>query len=439
MPFYAKSSRYAGALPVDIYEAMPHLYDPITCRDPLCSRPDVHLVRESVRARAHFAHGPGAVCRTSDASSDAMSEWHRLWQEECDDPARKEVYVPVGATHVQADVLTRFGWAVEFQHSHIRQADVRDRENGHAGRVIWVIDATDSGTVGTVTAHDGGLEWMSPPTWVRWPSCVLAVDTGEHVHLLPAGGDIAWHKGSTTVPRVVTMTRAQFAATWINGSTLPHYPTSRPQYGTRWEWLRSEEAIKAAQAREDEARRRAHLLRGTLPADARPGSCPHAEWTDDEDEYETRLLAAQYAESILEHEERVRQRQAADEARDRANAEARAQREREWAQRRAERQAADAERERAERAAADEARRQHALGRVPAEHLPALEALGGMVAEITVMDAQRAAELVERQPWGKPPPDPSEGPCALCLTPHHRYGPTSTSPLCPTCRQGVPA
>lgn len=89
------------------------------------------------RAR-HWAHKRGLSC---DPWWENETEWHRAWKDQF--PLDWQEYVhhaANGERHI-ADVKTRDGWILEFQHSHIAPEERRSREAFYQS-LIWVVDGT---------------------------------------------------------------------------------------------------------------------------------------------------------------------------------------------------------------------------------------------------------------------------------------------------------
>lgn len=85
----------------------------------------------------HWAHRSKEACNTW---REPETEWHRKWKNYFPD-AWQEVFLPderTGEKHV-ADVRTRHGLVIEFQHSHIHPIERKAREGFHQN-MIWVVD-----------------------------------------------------------------------------------------------------------------------------------------------------------------------------------------------------------------------------------------------------------------------------------------------------------
>lgn len=86
----------------------------------------------------HWAHRGKRTC---DLWWENETEWHRAWKNEFP-PEWQEIRhrAPDGEWHI-ADVKTRDGWVVEFQHSHLNPEERHSRECFYQS-MIWVVDGT---------------------------------------------------------------------------------------------------------------------------------------------------------------------------------------------------------------------------------------------------------------------------------------------------------
>ena len=90
----------------------------------------------------HWAHAGRRMC---DAWWEPETEWHRAWKNHFPVERQEIHYAADGERHI-ADVKTRDGWVLEFQHSRIAPEERLSREAFY-GALIWVVD-------GTRRAHD---------------------------------------------------------------------------------------------------------------------------------------------------------------------------------------------------------------------------------------------------------------------------------------------
>jgi hypothetical protein len=83
----------------------------------------------------YWSHPPGIF----DHRWEPETEWHRNWKtcfpEDCQEVPHR---APDGALHI-ADVKTRHGRVLEFQHSSLPDAERRARENFYGG-MYWIVD-----------------------------------------------------------------------------------------------------------------------------------------------------------------------------------------------------------------------------------------------------------------------------------------------------------
>ena len=102
-----------------------------SCRSPMVARCG------EVRSW-HWAHRGQRVC---DPWWENETVWHRAWKDQFPADWQEIVHhAEDGERHI-ADVKTRDGWVVEFQHCHIRPDERRSREAFYEG-LIWVVDGT---------------------------------------------------------------------------------------------------------------------------------------------------------------------------------------------------------------------------------------------------------------------------------------------------------
>ena len=98
---------------------------------PLCNSEVIAKCGEIVTH--HWAHRSFDDC---DTWAEPMTDWHTRWQARFAIEYREVI---VG-NHI-ADVKLRNGRVIEFQHSGISPAEIRDREDFY-GDMVWVFDAT---------------------------------------------------------------------------------------------------------------------------------------------------------------------------------------------------------------------------------------------------------------------------------------------------------
>lgn len=190
------------------------------CRDPLCGAAMYRRAAEGVAP--HWSHNPGTAERCE--ADREMSLWHAEWQQRCDDKSRVEVTIG----RRRADVLSRFGWAIEFQHSNLRGDKVRGREDDWRGKLLWVQDAI--GMVARedlIVEDDGTFVWHNAPSRVVSSRCHQLVDLGlgpDRHRLLWLPGRRMARSGGELRGRGVLVDAQDFVSKWINGKTafFPH-------------------------------------------------------------------------------------------------------------------------------------------------------------------------------------------------------------------------
>jgi len=102
------------------------------CNQPVTAKCGAHRMH-------HWAH---LVDKKCDSWWETETEWHRAWKNNFPDDWQ-EVILPdevTGEKHI-ADVLTDYGYVIEFQHSHINPQERISRENFYKN-MVWVVDGT---------------------------------------------------------------------------------------------------------------------------------------------------------------------------------------------------------------------------------------------------------------------------------------------------------
>ena len=183
-----------------------------------------------------------------------MSPWHVWWQSQSDDAARIEVTDVNGSGDVRrADILTKFGWCIEVQHSPILAKTIHARENHWNGKVLWLVDAASEDRQVDFSID---RQWARlDGRWVHHLSTLVAVDDGASVWRFPpsvmrSAGEI--RSNSSYVKR---LDRDDFIRSWINADHAPF--VKEPD--TKW---RKDAAKRAARSKADvELRERLALAR----------------------------------------------------------------------------------------------------------------------------------------------------------------------------------
>ena len=105
----------------------------------LCPACGCQMIARCGRVRVHhWAHKNQGQC---DPWWERESEWHRTWKDQF--PSEWQEYIQhdnTGKKHI-ADVKTKAGWVIEFQHSVLDLNERCSRENFYQ-KLIWVVDGT---------------------------------------------------------------------------------------------------------------------------------------------------------------------------------------------------------------------------------------------------------------------------------------------------------
>lgn len=86
----------------------------------------------------HWAHLSGHSC---NPNPKAMTMWHKHWQNHWSQE-EQEIYTKIeGGSYLFADVKTKDGITIEFQHSPISAENITKRETTY-GDMVWVLDGS---------------------------------------------------------------------------------------------------------------------------------------------------------------------------------------------------------------------------------------------------------------------------------------------------------
>jgi competence CoiA-like predicted nuclease len=84
----------------------------------------------------HWAHKGNRNC---DLWWENETEWHRQWKNQFPKEWQEIVHFDEkGEKHI-ADVKTKNGWVLEFQHSYIKPEE-RNYRNAFYSKLVWIID-----------------------------------------------------------------------------------------------------------------------------------------------------------------------------------------------------------------------------------------------------------------------------------------------------------
>jgi hypothetical protein len=174
----------------------------------------------------HWAHKPDP---NRECYHEGETAWHLGWKARADDPARVEVSVG----RRRADVLTPYGWAVEFQHSPLTPHDVTSRESDWGRRMVWLWDGLEAHESGRLQVYKReAKQTYFTFAWSRHKSHVVtaAVPTFLHVReesLLFVGRWYEKRDGQPIRGYGWRLSADDFAANVINGTQ----PPNPPRYG----------------------------------------------------------------------------------------------------------------------------------------------------------------------------------------------------------------
>lgn len=232
-----------------------------TCRDPRCGAA-LMAVREVkaedlVIRRSHWRHKVRSRCAARRESRGGETLWHTDWKMRCSDIERMEHHIVRetskgrGSVRV-ADVLTKFGWVIEFQHSAISTRVVRGRERHYGGRVLWIVDcASSSNPNGDFTIEGDHVRWHAARDWVLASQCLVGVDTGSEILVLPtnfAAQLVGKHREQIRGESVIRYSYQRFTDEWINGDAHP----LGDKFVSSWTLERRAKAKSREAARRDE-------------------------------------------------------------------------------------------------------------------------------------------------------------------------------------------
>jgi hypothetical protein len=86
----------------------------------------------------HWAHKGNRNC---DPWWENETIWHRSWKEEFPIDWQEIIHFDKNGEKHIADIKTKNGWVIEFQHSYLNPEERRARNNFYS-KLIWVVDGT---------------------------------------------------------------------------------------------------------------------------------------------------------------------------------------------------------------------------------------------------------------------------------------------------------
>ena len=103
---------------------------------PIC---DSELVARCGEVKVnHWAHKGSRDC---DPWWENETEWHRSWKEEFPINWQEVTQLDNSGEKHRADVKTKRGWVLEFQHSYLKPEERRSR-NAFYSKLVWIVDGT---------------------------------------------------------------------------------------------------------------------------------------------------------------------------------------------------------------------------------------------------------------------------------------------------------
>jgi hypothetical protein len=102
-----------------------------------CRRCDSELIAKCGEIKVnHWAHKSRRHC---DPWWENETEWHRAWKEQFPVDWQEDVHKDKNGERHIADVKTKSGWVLEFQHSYLKPEERRSR-NAFYPKLVWVVD-----------------------------------------------------------------------------------------------------------------------------------------------------------------------------------------------------------------------------------------------------------------------------------------------------------
>lgn len=168
----------------------------------------------------HWAHKSLEQC---DSWWEPETEWHRNWKNQFPEEWQEIPHISAdGEKHI-ADVKTKEGWVLEFQHSHIAPDERKSRENFYK-KIVWVVDGSRTTQIKNrflLALESGGTHRQFPElktifssklallkTWAPSKSHVVFDFGSVHLWWLWSTGDEAWSY-------LVAIPRTQFVCLFL--------------------------------------------------------------------------------------------------------------------------------------------------------------------------------------------------------------------------------
>lgn len=143
----------------------------------------------------HWAHKGKRDC---DPWWENETEWHRAWKNTFPEDCQEIPHRADDCERHIADVKTRDGWVIEFQHSHLKPEERRAREAFYQA-LIWIVDGTrrtnDLKGFSKAVTRGSPILPFSTTLRLRSPSGALLRDwraSAAHVFFDFGGGQRMW-------------------------------------------------------------------------------------------------------------------------------------------------------------------------------------------------------------------------------------------------------
>lgn len=157
---------------------------------PICRHPMIAKCGE--HKAWHWAH---RVDRRCDPWKENETQWHRDWKGQFPEDWQEIVqHAEDGEKHI-ADVKTRDGWVIEFQHSHIEPQERRAR-NAFYGKLMWVVNGarlkTDAAQFLNALQNGESVPAGLPTRRISLDSCRLLKEWADSAVFFDFGEQALW-------------------------------------------------------------------------------------------------------------------------------------------------------------------------------------------------------------------------------------------------------